>query len=382
MKTNRIGALGLSAGLALCPLAAQAQDMTMNKMTGSGQHMGHGNDKMAGHGKMMMHGHGPIGVKGRHVMPKGKFMVTYRYGHMSMSDLQMGTTSVTPDQVVTSVPNRFFGMPGQPPTLRVVPSEMKADMHMFGAMYGMNDKVTLMAMLPYIEKEMTAITYAGPTGTTVLGVSKRHSEGVGDVKIGATFGLLTKGAQKLNFNLAVSLPTGSIKEVDQMLTPMGTTPIRRLGYPMQLGSGTIDLIPALTYQSIQGPLNWGAQVRGTIRMGSNTEGYSLGDEAAVTAWASYQTTPWLSLSGRVEARTLGSIDGIDPNIAGPAPGANPDYMGGDIVTLFAGADLTPKNGALRGHKIGVELGLPVYQKTNGPKLTTDWTLALAWRKAF
>ncbi len=386
MTFKIFNALMLSAGLSVSATAAMAQSMETATMA---DHSGHEDHQMMDHDGMdhgaMGHGghmHGPIGVMGRHLMPKGKFMLTYRYGHMEMNGLRLGTDDISPDTVATTIPNRFFGNPGMPPTLRVIPDKMTMDMHMFGAMYGVSDAVTLMAMVPYIKREMRSITYQGPVGNTVLGTSTRKSEGIGDARVSATFGLLTEGPHKLNATLGLSLPTGSITETGQMFTPMGMRPTRRLAYAMQLGSGTFDLLPTLTYQTGNGAMSWGAQLRGTIRLGSNDEGYSLGDEAAVTAWASYKAAPWVSLSGRIEARTLGRIDGMDPNIMMPSSGADPDNYGGDWVTLFAGADFSPQRGALKGHKIGLELGVPIYQDLNGPMLKTDWTVAVAWRKSF
>jgi len=380
MKIKRLNVLQLSAALLLCATTAHAQMMPSNDMAGHKDHMHH---KGMGHEMShSMHGHGPIGVMGRHLMPKGKFMLGYRFGHMQMDELRQGTTDISPDQAVTTIPNRFAGMPGMPPTLRVVPSEMTMDMHMFSAMYGLSDNITLMAMLPYIEKEMTAITYQGPVGTTVLGTSKRNSQGIGDVRVSAAMGLLTQGPHKLNFTMGLSLPTGSITETGQMLTPMNMRPTARLGYGMQLGSGTFDLMPALTYQTSSGAFSYGAQLRGTFRLGTNDEGYALGDEAAATAWVSYKAAPWISLSGRVEASRVDHISGIDTNIMMASPGSDPLNYGGDRVMLFAGADFSPKNGVLKGHKIGIEAGVPIYQDLNGPMLKADWMLGVAWRKSF
>ena len=36
----------------------------------------------------------------------------------------------------------------------MAPADMSMDMHMFSAMYAVNGKFSIMAMLPYIEKEM------------------------------------------------------------------------------------------------------------------------------------------------------------------------------------------------------------------------------------
>ena len=387
--TRPLSALILSAALMLGAAPGMAQMMhdhndhqmmepgTGDRMGGPGDHGGHHRGHHGGH----HHGHGPIGVMGNHVMPRGKFMLSYRFGRMEMSGLRFGTNDLSADRA-TNIPNRFAGMPGMPPTLRVIPHEMSMTMHMFGAIYGATDRLTLMAMLPYVRKDMTMITYQGATGTTVLGRNKVSTEGLGDIRIAGTYGLYNAGRTSLTATLGLSLPTGSITEKGRMLSPMNMRHTRRLGYNMQLGSGTFDLYPALSYQSGKGKTGWGGQVSGIIRLGENDEGYARGNEAALTAWISYRAAPWVSLSGRIEGRHVGKIDGIDRQIMGPAPGANPDFIGGDSVTLFAGADFSPQRGALKGHRIGLEIGVPVYEDLNGPMLRRDWQLALAWRKGF
>lgn len=337
--------------------------------------------KQAGPAPIRADGHAPIGVMGEHRHKQGEVMFSYRYMHMDMGGNRMGTNNVSPDFIATNVPNRFFGMPGQPPTLRIVPTDMTMDMHMFGAMYAPNDRITLMAMLPYIEKSMDHITYKGPSGTTVLGTFSTHSEGIGDTKVSALIGLMDREHHKLHLNLGLSLPTGSTSERATMLTPTGGSMNMRMGYAMQLGSGTYDLLPGITYSGRRGKAKWGAQLHGTVRMGRNN-GYSLGNEAAVTAWASYQPDHWISLSGRVEAKTVGKIDGIDPNIMGPAHPTNPDNYGGNTVTLYGGVNLVAQRGPLRGHRLALELGVPVYQDLNGLQMEQDWSLSVGWQYAF
>jgi hypothetical protein len=100
----------------------------------------------------------------------------------------IGDDSVSPNTIVTTVPNRFFGAPGQPPTLRVVPTDMSMTMNMFGGIYGITDTVTVMAMLPYIDKDMHHITFAGPVGTKRLGRFGIDSEGIGDASLSAIVG--------------------------------------------------------------------------------------------------------------------------------------------------------------------------------------------------
>src|SRR6056297_2085707 len=89
-------------------------------------------------------GHAPIGVMGDHIHKTGEVMLSYRFMHMDMSGYRSGTNGLSPEQVAAT-PNRFFGMPGQPPNIRIVPTSMTMDMHMFGAMYAPSDRLTLMA---------------------------------------------------------------------------------------------------------------------------------------------------------------------------------------------------------------------------------------------
>jgi hypothetical protein len=327
-------------------------------------------------------GHAPIGVMADHRHKKGEVMLSYRYMRMDMDGSRTGTDGVDPDTIATTVPNRFFGMVGQPPTLRVVPVEMTMDMHMVGVMYGLTDRVTLMGMGSFVTKDMDHITYMGGAGTTQLGGFTTEAEGFGDTTIMAIIGL-DDGAnpdRQFNFNIGVSLPTGSTDETGQVLTPANTTPTLRLPYPMQLGSGTFDLKPALTYRERSGSWGWGAQASGVIRLDDNDEGYALGDRIEGTAWLAYEPAPWISLSGRIEAVSQGRIDGIDPMIVAPVQTADPDRQGGETVEALFGVNLVGREGWLEGHRLAAEIGLPLYRDLNGPQLETDFTFTLGWQK--
>ena len=139
---------------------------------------------------MPMGGHGfgadPAGIVGIN-MPAGAFMLNYRPMFMHMEGNRIGTNEVSPEFIVTTVPNPNGG----PPTLRVVPTEMDVQMHMLMGMYAPTDWLTLMAMGSYIEKEMEHITFAGPAGTTRLGTFTTRSEGIGDTKLSAISGCIT-----------------------------------------------------------------------------------------------------------------------------------------------------------------------------------------------
>lgn len=356
-----------------------------------GDDMMHGDDSAAGAGHHNHHmpqaaGHAPIGVMGDHMHKKGEFMFSYRFMHMNMTGNRIGSRSVSPQEIVNTVPNQFdqLPMPGiQPGTLRVVPTKMTMDMHMFGAMYAPTDNITLMLMLNYIEKEMDHLTFAGMNPNLLLGGFTTRSQGLGDTKISALYRLYDDSIHHLHLNMGLSLPTGDIEKTGAVLSPLNTRPTLRLPYAMQLGTGTFDLLPGITYTARLNDLSWGAQYMAEVRLeDENDEGYAWGDKHTVTGWLAYQWAPWISTSVRVSYEHQGEIDGFDPQIAAPVQTAHPDFFGGERVDLYGGVNLVATHGPLKGHRLAIEAGGTVHEDLNGPQMQRDWTLTVGWQKAF
>jgi len=325
-------------------------------------------------------GHAPIGVMGDHMHKEGEIMFSYRYMRMEMSDVRDGTDDLSTADVLAT-PNRFFGMPMQPAGLRIIPTEMTMEMHMVGAMYAPTDYLTLMVMGMYVEKDMDHITF-NPMGTAQIGGFTTNTRGLGDTRVSGLIRLHEDGNEKAHLNLGVSLPTGSITEEDTIFTPMGMTQRVRLPYPMQLGSGTVDVLPGITYQNRVGDVSFGGQASATIRSTRNDEGYKLGDTGEITAWGAYQFAPWISASARVKGQTIGKIDGRDTRIMGPVQTADPDNHGGRFIEAGLGLNLVGQDGYLRGQRIAIEATAPVHQDLNGPQMKRDWTLTVGWQYAF
>jgi len=325
--------------------------------------------------------HAPIAVMGDHVHNKGEWMLSYRYMHMDMSGSQIGTSSIDPDTIATTIPNRFFGIPGQPPTLRIVPTEMTMDMHMLGLMYAPSDRVTMMLMLPYIETEMKHITFQGPTGTNRLGTFTTQGSGIGDLSLSGLIGLFDSGNQSLHATLGLALPTGSNTESDQGLTPMGMRPSVRLAYPMHPGSGSYGAILGLTHLWHRGKLSGGSQWRSLVRLNENSEDYTYGDEHRLTTWGAWRFADRVSGSLRLEGFRRGNVDGFDTVIIAPSQAADPQRQKIERLDFGIGLNLAA-SGRLAGHRLAVEWLLPVYQKLAGPQLETDWTVTLGWQYAF
>ena len=363
--------------IAFAPVAAYAEDMEPGRNFAIAGHHDHGVTRADGHA--------PIGVMGDHMHKKGEWMLSYRYMHMNMEGNRIGDDSVSPQQIVATVPNRFGPPMLTPPTLRVVPTRMEMDMHMFGAMYAPTDNLTLMAMVNYIEKEMDHLTFMGGPSLTppIIGGFTTRSEGIGDTKISALYRLYDDSMHHLHLNMGLSLPTGDIKQRDTVFTPMGANADLRLPYAMQLGTGTFDLLPGVTYTGRSGDLTWGAQYMAEVRLeDENDEGYAWGDKHQVTGWLAYQWAPWISTSFRASYSHLGEIEGSDAMIAAPVQTAYPEFYGGERVELFGGINLAGQSGPFKGHRLAIEAGAPVYEDLNGPQMSQDWTVTVGWQKAF
>ena len=304
------------------------------------------------------HGDVPIGVMGGHTHDAGGVMLSYRYMSMHMEGNRDGTDRLSNSEVLADY--------------MVTPTSMDMDMHMFGAMVGINDKLTVMAMLPYVSKSMKHLTRSGRKFTT-------KAEGIGDIKISGLYKITDQAGHKLHLNLGMSLPSGSIDERDD--TPAANN--AKLPYPMQLGSGTYDLIPGITYQGQGGNYSWGSQVTATIRNGENDNDYTLGNKVELSGWLQRQWSNSFSTSVRLNAQSWSDIDGADPDLnPNMISTADPELRAGKRVDMLLGVIYHARNGALKGNRFALEVGKPVYQKLDGPQLETDLILTAGWQLAF
>ena len=118
---------------------------------------------------------------------------------------------------------------------------------------------------------------------------------------------------RLILNAGFTAPTGSIDEGEDG---------QRFEYEMQLGSGTFDLLPGLTYLGESETLAWGAQALGTVRLGSNANDYRLGNAYRLSAWTQLKVTDWFGPSIRLDWHAWEDIHGADPTLN---PARNPAF---------------------------------------------------------
>lgn len=330
---------------------------------------------------MMMPAVPPIGIGGGRVIKPGQLMLSYRYMLSQKNQLAKGDDSVSTTDVAT-MRNHFAGRPGQPATYRSAPENMTVQVHAFGAQVGITDELSAMIGIPYVIKERTAVTFQGPSGTTKLGTFENETSGIGDISVSGLYKLYDDSVHHLHLMAGVSFPTGSIREDGKTLQPNGTTSRRRLAYGLQLGTGTYNLLPGLTYWGASGDWNWGIQALGQINLGENDEGYTFGDLAYVSAWGGYTLGYGFTASVRLSQEYRGDIDGNDNSITGASPTSDPNNYGGWKTLASIGLDYRVPEGPLKGVTPGIEFTVPLYQDLNGPQLEDAWTLFVGVRKVF
>ncbi len=311
-------------------------------------------------GRMSPASHAPIGVMGDHLHKPGGWMVSYRYMSMDMDGNRIDQDRVSARDIVGTGSN-----PGQ---FLVAPTQMTMQMHMLGVMYGLSNRVTLMGMLNYQDNKMDHLVRNGRTFMT-------SSSGIGDTRLSALVSVHDSSHHKVHLNLGVSAPTGSIDERDD--TPAMANAV--LPYPMQLGSGTWDLMPGVTYNGRADKWFWGAQAYAMMRTDENDENYRLGNQFDATSWLARELSDSISVSARISYRDRNAIEGANPALnASIVRTANPELQAGDRIDFSLGLNYLFRSG----HRLAVEYQQPLRQDLQGPQLETDSVITASWQKAF
>jgi hypothetical protein len=286
----------------------------------------------------------------------GSWMVSYHFMIDKLDGKLDGTRGVSDATVL----NRFA----------TSPTDMTMKMHMFMVMYSPTDRLTLMAMLNYTKMSMGELHRDGTR-------SVEQSEGINDIELRANYVLYARKdlRHRFLFHAGVGLPTGSINARDAAGA--------RLEYPMQLGSGTFSLMPGFTYLGQAVPWGWGVEFVPTLRIGTNSNGYRLGNNYQPSVWGARRITPWLSLTARLDGDIWTNIKGADSTLDRlDEPTKDPLLQGGRRLDFVLRTSIHPAEGALKGHAFFVDFDKPIYQSLDGPQLKRHWAVRLGWHWEF
>ncbi len=300
----------------------------------------------------------PLGIMTDHIHSKGKWMVTYTYVNTMMNGNNIGTTKASDNTVYKNY--------------MMAPETMTMQMHMVMAMYGVTDRLTLMAMGGFMltDMSMNMSSMMHMPGMTMGDMTMlSSSSGFSDTRLSALYNFSGSATRRIIGSLGIGLPTGTIKAT-------GTTMLgdnQRLPYDMQTGTGSVSIAPGITYAFKYRKLYWGADAGADVKMNYNSLGYKFGNLYHASAWAGYSFLPFLSGTLRAEGVYTGKISGSDPASAIPVyetndPTANTANYGGQVGNVYAGLNFYSMKRVLEHFRVMVEYGIPVYQNLNGTQM--------------
>lgn len=353
----------------------------INALSAQGMHSMH---TMHGdHGNHAQHsGHtAPAGVMYSHMLPNADdIMVGYRYMYgRKAGDVLHGTNSVSDLEVVGKGCRDEI-------QCRFIQPYMEMSMHMLNIMYAPTDWLNLMIMPTFVEMEMNLRDLNGrpPPVEGVhehTGIGGHATGGVGDTVLSALFKLYDQPGHHLHLGLGVSAPTG---DVDLEFRRIAREEGGIVHFAMQLGSGTWDFLPNLTYTGEYKNWSWGAQIKGEVRMqAQNESGYRLGNELQSSVWGSYKLTDWLSGSIRGIYSTQSAIKGDFNTFSGRVgPMDFPANHGGHFGDIGFGVNASIPRGELVGNAFAFEWLQPIVDDVNGYQVKRQGALTASWSYAF
>lgn len=160
---------------------------------------------------------------------------------------------------------------------------------------------------------------------------------------------------------------------------------------MQLGSGSLDLRPSVTYRYSADQWSVGVQASGVIRTMENWQDFELGDRFDLTTWVGWQPTQWLVLNAGFSYMWQDTLSGTQSDVAQSPPfaparltvptafGAN---YGGERIESILGVNFLFPEGTFGNHELGVDVRLPLWQDVNGYQLGMDYTVSAGWKIRF
>lgn len=344
----------------------------------------------SGHGGHGGHsGNAPAGILFSHVLENaGEFMVGYRYMYGRRAGDTLAGSRPAGDLFIVNNGCEVRACQLTAETM---------NMHMLNIMYAPTDWMNLMLMPQFMDMNMSLRQLAGAPPPAAdangghfhtAGSAGHATSGVGDTGLFSMFRLFRSPDHQLLLGLGVTAPTGAVNitiegmEVNRNDPHFGQPLL--IHYGMQLGSGTWDFVPSLTYLGQLDQWAWGAQLNSVVRLqDKNSSGFAFGDEFQATAWGSYSPLDWLSMSLRgiytVQGSVRGRYNGASPN---SAPVDFPANYGGRFWDLGMGLNATLPSGPLAGNSIGFEWVQPLVTDVNGFQLDREGSLFLNWSVTF
>ena len=359
-----------SIGQLLTPVSLRADKPTKlsantkSRVRNANRAPGHNDVK---HGRVDTHA--PAFLMGDHVHEPGEWMVEYKFSNMYMHGNRASATQLSNQEALNFIGTVPPGTPGVNAYM-ATPTRMTMEMHMVHIMRGITNDITAYIMPMWMVNTMDHLRRDETTFTT-------SNSGLSDLHFGALWRIYNGCPDELILNLRFSAPTGDIDDKTDIPTGSPT----EFPYPMRLGHGTWNTLPAVTYRYYGERASLGLQGSFLLPMGTNDSNYQVGNEYRTNVWFSYllDCDKKLAATFRVEGLWRDNFDGADPQLnPNMISTADPNMRGGEFLNLGYGLMyMLP-----RGGRLNFEVTNPVVQNLRGVQLETDWALAASYSKAF
>jgi len=298
--------------------------------------------------------HAPISVMGDHNHNKGEIMASYRYMSMDMKDTVEGDKDISSDSIIT---NKNFMM---------APISMQMQAHMIGLMYGLTSKSTVMIMGAYKLNSMESKNSMGMK-------MSMETSGVSDPAISVINTIKKTHNSSWVGQIGLTLPVGSINETNNSM---------RVPYPMQLGSGTWDIIVGTTGFYFFETVSLGGTLNTKLRTGKNKYKYRLGNTLSMSAWVAKNVTNAWSISSKLMRYSNDDISGGDSSLNLMSSPTTSSNTGNVLYTLSVGSQVKFESFFDLGARLGFDFILPLYQHSDGIQMKHTQHFVVGYQQNF
>ena len=342
-----------------------------------------------------------------HSHKKGKWMVSLRFTNMEMKKNILNGNSISTEDILKQ-PNPFSKIPmmmknsesmsaindipskisdhphtapmKMPMNLSVIPKKMTMRMIMFGAMYAPSDKMTLMGMAMFSDKEMILDTHKGMMKREYLGSFETSSSDLSKISLSALFNLHDAESSRWNIIFGLEKSLGENSEKGLVLTPMKMKTSITLPYGMQSSDKALRLSTGITNVRLIGDFILGNQL--LVKKVIDEKDWNFGDEFEYNIWFQGSFNDKASFSFRLNYKDQDSIDGSDRTIIAPVQTANPLNYGGEVLNFGIGMNaIFDIFGGRHKDRFAFEIIKPINQNKNGLQMKDDITIHIGFKKS-
>ena len=329
--------------------------------------------------------HAPIGVMADHFHKKGEWMVSLKITNMEMKKNILNGHSISTKDIL-SQPNPYSDMPmtmdmglKMPKNLSVIPNKMTMKMIMLGAMYAPSDKLTIMGMLMFNDKEMMLDTYKGMMDRNYIGSFNTSSSDISKISFLGLYNLYQSEESRWHLTLGLEQGLGESSKKGIVLNPMNMKSSITLPYGMQSSDKALRLLSSITNVSKFGDFIIGNQL--AIKNIVSKKNWNFGDEFEYNLWLQGSFNKSISYSIRLNYKDQDSIEGRDKSIMAPVQTSNPNNYGGQTLNLGLGFNTIFD--VFRGKykdRFSIEILKPINQDKNGLQMKDSLTIQLGFQK--